>query len=482
MIKKLSLNMFALMVVFLLYGCGSQNCNTSFGPVGPAPAPVTHAFSVTVMDVTGAVIPGATIELTGPVNMVVQADANGFYEFRNLPQGIYHIHATMTGYDVFDQDIAISDADKSENIILTKGIVEKQVRLAVVDQDNQPYTESTVHLTYNGKQAKGDITWVAGRNEYYTQKLPVGSYTLSIPGYSDETASFVVDENTDSVVVSLVRIEKNNFVIRFYEEGTTDPVFYKDYVSLNGVWMGQVMGGQGTANIKSFTFPKLSAGINTVYLFWGTPNSCLPYKLNFTSDMTSPMDIYVRSYTDFQYLRTEYDCIELVDESYVIKQNGSIIAENKLLSVGTSRAWMEFRGLAAGTYTFSIPDFSDEERTVAVPVFDPIEARFPIDTVSFARKQLPLKLKIYKPRNIDGTYEEITSGITARIVLQEDLADTLGFDDYPLTYSNGCWTTSDGRIAAGNHTLQVTSADYILNTKICICNDNTDKVAVVKNK
>ena len=67
----------------------------------------------TVTDATGAVIPGATVTVLGPVsglNQTQQTDANGQYRFGNLPFNRYHVAVNGKGFQPTAQDTAVRSA------------------------------------------------------------------------------------------------------------------------------------------------------------------------------------------------------------------------------------------------------------------------------------------------------------------------------------------------------------------------------------
>ena len=71
----------------------------TFGIVSPASAQVfTGRIDVTVEDSTGARLPGANIDLTGPVSQTQVTDAQGQAHFLNLPVGIYAVKAALPGF------------------------------------------------------------------------------------------------------------------------------------------------------------------------------------------------------------------------------------------------------------------------------------------------------------------------------------------------------------------------------------------------
>src|SRR5271165_2586798 len=61
-----------------------------------------------VLDPSGAAVPGATITLTGPNNVVkvAQSDNNGVYSVVGLPPGQYTIRVIAAGFDLFEGTIA----------------------------------------------------------------------------------------------------------------------------------------------------------------------------------------------------------------------------------------------------------------------------------------------------------------------------------------------------------------------------------------
>ena len=65
----------------------------------PAVAQVsTGRIEVTVVDTTGAVLPGATVDLSGPQKITVTTGADGVARFLNLPPGVYTVKAVLQGF------------------------------------------------------------------------------------------------------------------------------------------------------------------------------------------------------------------------------------------------------------------------------------------------------------------------------------------------------------------------------------------------
>jgi hypothetical protein len=65
----------------------------------PAAAQVyTGRIDITVVDSTGAILPGAMVELTGPQNKAAVSDAKGEVHFLNLAPGTYAVAAKLQGF------------------------------------------------------------------------------------------------------------------------------------------------------------------------------------------------------------------------------------------------------------------------------------------------------------------------------------------------------------------------------------------------
>jgi hypothetical protein len=63
-----------------------------------------------VIDSTGAVVPGASIEIKNPVTgfeRTTTTDSSGLFVFRNVPQNSYHLAVTAQGFAVAQQDVDV---------------------------------------------------------------------------------------------------------------------------------------------------------------------------------------------------------------------------------------------------------------------------------------------------------------------------------------------------------------------------------------
>jgi hypothetical protein len=66
-----------------------------------------------VSDPTGAVVPGATVEIRNPVSQFSRStttDGEGKFSFTNIPFNPYHLSVTATGFGQYGQDVDVKSA------------------------------------------------------------------------------------------------------------------------------------------------------------------------------------------------------------------------------------------------------------------------------------------------------------------------------------------------------------------------------------
>ena len=76
-----------------------------------------------VLDPTGAVVKGAAVEIQNPVsqyNRATQTDAQGNFEFDNVPFNNYHVTATAQGFQAIREDVNIRSSVPTELKITVK--------------------------------------------------------------------------------------------------------------------------------------------------------------------------------------------------------------------------------------------------------------------------------------------------------------------------------------------------------------------------
>ena len=88
----------------------------------------------TVTDSSGAVVPGATIEIHNPVSQferTATSDAAGNFSIQNIPFNPYHMTVKATGFNTHVQDLDVRSAvPMSLKIALTLGAASETVTTA----------------------------------------------------------------------------------------------------------------------------------------------------------------------------------------------------------------------------------------------------------------------------------------------------------------------------------------------------------------
>src|SRR5579872_6625525 len=75
--------------------------------------PNSGSVQGTVNDPSGAIVAGATVQLNDPATGYKQAvitDANGQFQFNNVPFNPYHIQVAAQGFQPARQDVAVRSA------------------------------------------------------------------------------------------------------------------------------------------------------------------------------------------------------------------------------------------------------------------------------------------------------------------------------------------------------------------------------------
>src|SRR5690242_14551485 len=74
-----------------------------------APAQSTGTIRGTMTDDSGAIIPAATVTITGNgAPRTVQTQADGSYVVQNLPPGTYHVQVSFPGFSPFDKPVTLA--------------------------------------------------------------------------------------------------------------------------------------------------------------------------------------------------------------------------------------------------------------------------------------------------------------------------------------------------------------------------------------
>jgi hypothetical protein len=118
----------------------------------PASAQVfTGRIDVTILDSTGAVLPGVTVEATGPQNQTAVSDQEGQVHLLNLPPGTYQVKASLPGFaDYLNRSVPVG-AGSVIPLRVTLGVqgVTEQVQVSgdtpVVEPNRQAISTSVTN-------------------------------------------------------------------------------------------------------------------------------------------------------------------------------------------------------------------------------------------------------------------------------------------------------------------------------------------------
>ena len=130
---------FGVFVVLYLY---SVSCFAQAGNAG--------TIRGTVVDPSGAVVKGAVVEIQNPVShysRAVQSDAQGNYEFDNVPYNPYHLTAAALGFQTYADDVDVrSSVAVSLKVALKIGAAASSVSVVAAGDlvENDPVAHTDV--------------------------------------------------------------------------------------------------------------------------------------------------------------------------------------------------------------------------------------------------------------------------------------------------------------------------------------------------
>jgi Carboxypeptidase regulatory-like domain len=163
---------FAAFVIFFWFGIPALRAESA-GNAG--------TIIGTVMDATGAIVPNAAVSILNPVSgygKSTTSDADGHYQFTNLPFNPYHLVVTVSGFAPFTQDVDVrSFVPVTVKSVLTIG------------------TASTVVEVNGGDLTENDSSFHTDLDRAAFDKLPLESQssslsslvTLSSPGVAADS-------------------------------------------------------------------------------------------------------------------------------------------------------------------------------------------------------------------------------------------------------------------------------------------------------
>src|SRR6185437_6439918 len=91
-------------------------------------------IDVTVHDSTGAVLPGVTVDITGPENHTAVTDAQGQVHFLNLALGTYQIKANLQGFGPYTNNNVVVQAANPVVLPVTMGVAGVKTEVQVTGQ------------------------------------------------------------------------------------------------------------------------------------------------------------------------------------------------------------------------------------------------------------------------------------------------------------------------------------------------------------
>ena len=136
------------------------------GLAAPGSAQVfTGRIDVSVTDSTGALLPGATVDVTGPLNVSKPTDSGGVAHFLDLPPGTYQVKVGLGGFsDYLNKDVAVvAGGAVPLRITLAIGGVQASVQVTAespVIDTKKTGTSTTVSLEELQNIPSGRDPWV----------------------------------------------------------------------------------------------------------------------------------------------------------------------------------------------------------------------------------------------------------------------------------------------------------------------------------
>ena len=200
---------FATLAVFLL---------CAYSPAAYAQAAGTASLQGSVVDATGAVIPGATVTLTNDATRVQRtatSDASGLYTFPNISVGTYSLAVTMQGFQSYTQTHIVLEIGSSiaVNVKMTVGSTDQKIEVkseALALQTEDPTFKQTIDqqtlttMPLNGRHMT-DLIFLSGGStpapggDFTGSKYSYQTISVSIAGGMGNTTMWRLDggDNND---------------------------------------------------------------------------------------------------------------------------------------------------------------------------------------------------------------------------------------------------------------------------------------------
>ncbi len=128
------------------------------------PASTAGTFTGTITDSTGAVVPGAVVEVHNLMSGFAKtsvSDSNGAFNFLNLGFGHYHLTVKATGFDPFSDDIDISSPVAINRTYALK-IAQATTTVTVEADSNDIVNKSAINETDLGTAMSDKLPMISG--------------------------------------------------------------------------------------------------------------------------------------------------------------------------------------------------------------------------------------------------------------------------------------------------------------------------------
>jgi len=230
----------ALLVLFLLI------------PVAAFPQAANGRITGTIMDSSGAVLPGVTVEVTNTATRVAFSTVStetGVYSAPNLPPGVYSISASLPGFKKYDRsgvslaaaqtlrlDIPLEVGAATESITITEEgtllksetgdiahniTVSQLVDLPLLGIGNANAGSSGVRNPYNTAVTVPGVNYVANFTMIVNgAPTNTAGYRLEGLDNTNHTVSFALQENQPSAdAIQEVAVQTSNYAPEFGQAG-----------------------------------------------------------------------------------------------------------------------------------------------------------------------------------------------------------------------------------------------------------------------
>jgi len=212
---------FVVFVMFAALSCGQLFAQMS----------VTGSVSGTIMDASGAVVPGATVKLTSETTKQVRetkSNGEGLFSFTAMPRDSYTLKVEHAGFKAFERTgIVVSANEKVALSGLTLALGSSSETVTVAAEAAHVETESSeeaadvttnqvANLTARGREVVSMLRTIAGATYQADQDSPGGQYGTGTPSIRGAAAGMNIlavdgivsnDMGTPSVFSSATQLD-----------------------------------------------------------------------------------------------------------------------------------------------------------------------------------------------------------------------------------------------------------------------------------